>query len=151
MEITALHWTLFLIFVVVMLALDLGVFHKKDTEVKVREAILWSVFWIGLALLFNLGIYLYGGREQALDFFTAYVLEKSLSVDNLFVFLMIFGYFCIPSNYQHKILFWGIFGALIMRAVFIFAGIALIRQFSWVMYLFGAFLVYSGLHMLFEK
>lgn len=151
MEITALHWTLFLVFVVIMLMLDLGVFHKKDTEVKVKEAILWSAFWILLALLFNAGVYFYGGKTKALEFFTAYILEKSLSVDNLFVFMMIFGYFCIPPRYQHKILFWGIFGALIMRAGFIFAGIALIRQFSWIMYIFGAFLVYTGIHMFFEK
>ncbi len=151
MEVTTVHWLMFLAFVVVMLALDLGVFHKKDTEVRVREALWWSAFWIALALAFNAGVWYWGGSAKALEFFTAYVLEKSLSVDNLFVFLMIFGYFCIPPRYQHKILFWGIFGALVMRAAFIFAGIALIRQFSWIMYLFGAFLVYTGLHMLFEK
>jgi tellurite resistance protein TerC len=151
MEITAFHWSAFLVFVVVMLALDLGVFHKKDSEVSIREAVLWSIFWIGLALLFNAGIWWAGGREKALEFFTAYLLEKSLSVDNLFVFLMIFGYFCIPARYQHKILFWGIFGALVMRAIFIFAGIALIRQFSWIMYLFGAFLIYTGIRMLLGK
>jgi tellurite resistance protein TerC len=151
MEVTALHWAGFLVFIVIMLALDLGVFHKKDTVVKVREAILWSIFWIGLALLFNVGLWFWGGKVKALEFFTAYVLEKSLSVDNLFVFLMIFGYFAIPAKYQHKILFWGIFGALIMRAIFIFAGIALVKQFGWVMYIFGAFLIYSGLHMLFKK
>lgn len=151
MEVTAFHWVAFLVFVAVMLLLDLGVFHKKDSEVRVREAMLWSAFWIVLALAFNAGVWRYGGQGKALEFFTAYVLEKSLSVDNLFVFLMIFGYFSIPARYQHKILFWGIFGALVMRAAFIFAGIALIRQFSWVMYLFGAFLLYSGIHMLFEK
>lgn len=151
MEITGLHWAIFLVFVVIMLLLDLGVFHKKDTEVKVREAILWSVFWIALALLFNAGIYIWGDKTKALEFFTAYILEKSLSVDNLFVFMMIFSFFCIPPKFQHKILFWGIFGALVMRAGFIFAGIALIRQFSWIMYIFGAFLIYTGIHMLLEK
>jgi tellurite resistance protein TerC len=151
MEVTALHWIAFLVFVVFMLALDLGVFHKKDTVVSVREAVMWSAFWIGLALIFNGVLWYYGGKEKALEFFTAYVLEKSLSIDNLFVFLMIFGYFSIPPKYQHKILFWGIFGALVMRAIFIFAGIALITKFEWIMYLFGGFLVYSGIHMLFEK
>ncbi len=148
---TAVHWIVFLVFVVAMLMLDLGVFHKKDKEVSVKEAILWTVFWIVLALLFCFGIYLFGHKTQAFDFFTAYLLEKSLSVDNLFVFIMIFGYFNIAPRYQHKILFWGILGALVMRAIFIFAGVALISRFGWVMYLFGAFLVYSGIHMLFQK
>lgn len=134
-----------------MLMLDLGVFHKKNTAVKVKEALLWSAFWIGLALLFNVGIYFLFGKEPAVDFFTAYILEKSLSIDNLFVFILIFGYFNIGDKYQHKVLFWGIFGALVMRAIFIFAGIALVERFSWVMYLFGAFLIYTGIHMLVEK
>ena len=151
MEITAVHWIVFIVFVIIMLMLDLGVFHKKDTVVRVKEAILWSAFWIFLALLFNAGIYFFGDKGEAFDFFTAYILEKSLSVDNLFVFIMIFGYFNIAPKYQHKILFWGIFGALVMRAIFIFAGIALINKFSWIMYIFGAFLVYTGIHMLFEK
>ena len=146
-----IYWIGFLAFVIVMLMLDLGVFHKKDTEVKIKEAILWSVFWISLALLFNVGVYFMMGKEQALDFFTAYVLEKSLSVDNLFVFIMIFGYFNIAPKYQHKVLFWGIFGALIMRAIFIFAGVALIQKFSWIMYLFGIFLIYTGIHMIVGK
>ena len=148
MEIGIGYWIGFLVFVLIMLMLDLGVFHKKDSEVKVKEAILWSAFWIALALVFNVGVYFLFGKEQALDFFTAYVLEKSLSVDNLFVFIMIFSYFNIASKYQHKVLFWGIFGALIMRAIFIFAGVALIQQFSWIMYIFGAFLVYTGIHMI---
>ena len=151
MEISIGYWIGFLVFVVIMLLLDLGVFHKKDTEVKVKEAILWSIFWISLALIFNIGIYFVFGKHQALDFFTAYVLEKSLSVDNLFVFILIFGYFNIASKYQHKVLFWGIFGALIMRAIFIFAGVALIQMFSWIMYIFGAFLIYTGIHMLTGK
>ena len=151
MEVTAVHWTVFIVFVIIMLMLDLGVFHKKNTVVRMKEAILWSVFWIFLALLFNAAIYFFGDKGQAFDFFTAYILEKSLSVDNLFVFIMIFGYFNIAPKYQHRILFWGIFGALVMRAIFIFAGIALINEFSWIMYVFGAFLVYTGIHMLFEK
>lgn len=151
MEISIGYWVGFIIFVIIMLMLDLGVFHKKDTEVKVKEAILWSIFWISLALLFNVGVYFVFGKAQALDFFTAYVLEKSLSVDNLFVFIMIFNYFHIAPKYQHKVLFWGIFGALIMRAIFIFAGVALIQKFSWIMYIFGAFLIYTGIHMVTGK
>ena len=151
MEINLVYWIGFIAFVIVMLMLDLGVFHKNDTEVKIKEAILWSIFWISLALVFNVGVYFVMGKAQALDFFTAYVLEKSLSVDNLFVFIMIFGYFNIAPKFQHRVLFWGIFGALIMRAVFIFAGVALIQQFSWIMYIFGAFLIYTGLHMVIGK
>ena len=145
------YWIGFLVFVVIMLMLDLGVFHKKNHTVRVKEAILWSGFWILLALIFNVGVYFFLDHTKALEFFTAYVLEKSLSVDNLFVFLLIFGYFNIKPKYQHRILFWGIIGALVMRAVFIFAGVALIQHFSWIMYIFGAFLIYTGLHMLFEK
>ncbi len=148
---TVWHWVLFLVFVLAMLMLDLGVFHKKDKEVSVKEASLWTLFWIVLALLFCLGIYLFGHRTQAFDFFTAYLLEKSLSVDNLFVFILIFSYFNIAPRYQHKVLFWGILGALVMRAAFIFAGVALIHRFSWIMYVFGAFLVYTGVHMLFRQ
>lgn len=151
MEISIGHWIGFIVFVMIMLMLDLGVFHKKDTEVKIKEAILWSIFWISLALVFNVGIYFLFGKAQAFDFFTAYILEKSLSVDNLFVFIMIFKYFHIAPKYQHKVLFWGIFGALIMRAIFIFAGVALIQHFSWIMYVFGAFLLYTGIHMLVDK
>ncbi|MDR2009117.1 MAG: TerC family protein [Bacteroidales bacterium] len=145
------YWIGFIVFVIVMLMLDLGVFHKKDSVIKIKEAILWSVFWIALALLFNVGIYFFIDHTKALEFFTAYILEKSLSVDNLFVFIMIFSYFNIDPKYQHKILFWGIIGALVMRAIFIFAGVAIIQRFSWVMYIFGVFLIYTGIHMLFEK
>ena len=151
MEISIGYWIGFLVFVVIMLMLDLGVFHKKDTEVKIKEAIIWSGFWIFLALVFNAGIFLLFGKGQALDFFTAYVLEKSLSVDNLFVFILIFGYFNIAPKYQHRVLFWGVFGALIMRAIFIFAGVALIQKFSWIMYIFGIFLLYTGIHMIAGK
>lgn len=147
----AIAWIGFLLFVVIMLLLDLGVFHKDDHVFRVREALLWSGFWIALALIFNVGIYYFEGKEPALEFFTAYLLEKSLSVDNLFVFIMIFSYFSVAAKYQHRILFWGILGALVMRAIFIFAGVALITKFGWVMYIFGAFLVYSGIHMLCQK
>lgn len=145
------YWVGFLAFVFVMLLLDLGVFHKKNTVVKVKEALAWSLFWIALALVFNAGIYFFLDKTKAVEFFTGYVLEKSLSVDNLFVFILIFGFFRIEPKYQHKVLFWGILGALIMRAIFIFAGVALIQQFAWIMYVFGFFLIYTGIHMLFDK
>jgi tellurite resistance protein TerC len=151
MEISITYWIGFIVFVIIMLTLDLGVFHKKNTVVKIKEALLWSAFWISLALAFNVVIYYQFGKAQALDFFTAYILEKSLSVDNLFVFIMIFGYFNIAPKYQHKVLFWGIFGALIMRAIFIFTGVTLIQNFGWIMYIFGAFLVYTGIHMIASK
>jgi len=144
-------WIGFVVFVIIMLVLDLFVFHKKDTIIKVKEALLWSVFWIGLAVVFNFGVYFLMGKVKALEFLTGYLIEESLSVDNLFVFIMIFGFFKIEPRYQHKILFWGIIGAIIMRAVFIFAGVALIERFAWVMYIFGAFLLYTGVKMIFEK
>lgn len=140
-------WAAFNVFVIAMLVLDLRVFHRHAHEVKVREALLWSVFWIVLSLLFNLGIYLLVGSVVALEFFTGYIIEKSLSVDNLFVFLMIFSYFKVPAKYQHKVLFWGIIGALIMRGTLIFVGVTLINQFHWVLYIFGAFLVFTGVKM----
>jgi len=146
-----LPWVLFNIFVLAMLALDLGVFHRKAHEVKIKEALIWSAVWIALALLFNLGIYVWRDSEQALKFFTGYVIEKSLSVDNIFVFLLIFSYFRVDSLYQHKILFWGILGALIMRAVFIAVGVTLIQQFHWVIYVFGAFLILTGIKMALQK
>ncbi|MDR1633023.1 MAG: TerC family protein [Dysgonamonadaceae bacterium] len=144
-------WIGFVTFVIVMLLLDLFVFHKKNEVIKVKSALLWSTFWIGLALLFNLGVYFFIGHQKALDFFTGYLIEESLSVDNLFVFIMIFATFNIMPKYQHRILFWGIIGAIVMRAVFIFAGIALIEKFAWVMYVFGIFLIYTGIKMFFEK
>jgi tellurite resistance protein TerC len=151
MEIGIGFWLGFIAFVLVMLCLDLFVFHKKDTVMKVKTALLWSLFWIGLAVIFNIGIYFLVGEQKALEFLTGYLIEESLSVDNLFVFIMIFGFFRIAPQYQHKILFWGIIGAIIMRAVFIFAGVALIHKFAWVMYIFGAFLIYTGIKMLVEK
>jgi tellurite resistance protein TerC len=146
-----LIWSAFGVLVIGLLALDLGVFHRKAHEIKTKEALLLTAFWVILALLFNLGVYFWRGEEIALQFFTGYLLEKSLSVDNIFVFLLIFSYFRVPALYQHKILFWGILGALIMRAVFIFAGIALINQFHWIIYVFGAFLIITGIRMALEK
>jgi len=159
MNVSINFWIGFIVFVIIMLSLDLFVFHKTDKAIKVKDALLWSLFWIGLAVVFNIGIYyivgnVYGyelGKQKALEFLTGYLIEESLSIDNLFVFIMIFGFFKIDSTFQYKILFWGIIGAIVMRAVFIFAGVALIQQFAWVMYVFGAFLIYTGVHMLFEK
>jgi len=151
MEIGISFWIGFVAFVVILLCLDLFVFHKKDEVMKVKTALMWSVFWIGLAVIFNIGVYFLLGKVKALEFFTGYLIEESLSVDNLFVFIMIFGFFKIEPKYQHKILFWGIIGAIIMRAVFIFAGVAIIERFAWVMYIFGAFLIFTGIKMLFQK
>ncbi|MBY0518107.1 MAG: TerC family protein [Bacteriovoracaceae bacterium] len=149
MEATSLTvWVSFISFILCVLALDLGVFHKKSHAVNFKEAILWSVVWVSLALVFSLVILRWHGEESFKLFITGYVIEKSLSVDNLFVFLLIFTYFKIPNQYQHKILFYGILGALIMRALFIGAGIAIIRQFSWAIYVFGGFLVFTGIKML---
>ena len=140
-------WVAFNIFVLIMLALDLGVFHRRQHVVGVREALLWSALWIALAMVFNVGLYIYEGQEVALMFFTGYLLEKSLSVDNLFVFLLIFTYFGVPRLYQHKVLFWGILGALVMRATMIAVGVTLIHHFHWILYVFGAFLIFTGARM----
>jgi tellurite resistance protein TerC len=146
-----LFWILFNLFVVAMLALDLGVFHRRAHEVRFREALAWSVMWIALAAAFAALIFFWRGRILALEFVTGYVIELSLSVDNLFVFLLIFRYFRVPGEDQHKVLFWGIIGALIMRAVFILLGVSLIRRFHWIVYVFGALLVYSGIRLFSEE
>jgi tellurite resistance protein TerC len=138
------------IVVLVMLILDLGVFHRKAHVIRIKEALIWSAVWISLALLFNIGVFIWFGSEKALLFLTGYLIEESLSVDNLFVFLMIFSYFKVPPIYQHRVLFWGIIGALIMRAVFIFTGVTLITKFHWLIYIFGAFLVVTGIRMIFQ-
>jgi tellurite resistance protein TerC len=142
-----LFWILFNVFVVAMLVLDLGVFHRRSHTVKYREALIWSAIWIALAAIFAVVIYFWHGRTPSLEFVTGYVIELSLSVDNLFVFLLIFRYFQVPPGHQHKVLFWGILGALIMRAIFIAAGVGLIQRFHWIVYVFGAFLVYSGIKL----
>jgi tellurite resistance protein TerC len=146
-------WIGFHFFVFIMLALDLGVFHKTTHKVPVKEAIIWSCVWIALALLFDFFIYLDKdfGHIKALEFLTGYLVEYSLSVDNIFVFILIFSYFAVNNQYQHKILFWGILGALIMRGIFIFAGVALINRFHWIVIIFGGFLVFTGVRMLFQK
>ena len=147
MEINIYFWIVFNAFVLLMLGLDLFVFHRKAHEVKMKESILWTLFWIGLSLVFNLLVYWELGEDRALEFLTAYLIEKSLSVDNLFVFLMIFNYFHVPLQYQHKILFWGILGALVMRAIFILVGVALLEKFHFITYLLGAFLIFTGIKM----
>ncbi|QDA61254.1 TerC family protein [Hymenobacter jejuensis] len=147
MENTPIFWVGFNAFVLVMLMLDLLVFNRKEHVVHMREALGWSAFWIALSLSFNYLVYRTMGRQAALEFLTGYLIEKSLSVDNLFVFLLIFTYFQVPQQYQHKILFWGILGALILRAAFILAGAALLAKFHFLMYVLGAFLVYTGVRM----
>jgi len=151
MEVNATFWIGFNLFVLLMLALDLGVFNRKAHVVSVKEALTWSGVWICLSLIFNGLIYHWFGKDKAVEFFTGYVIEKSLSVDNIFVFVLVFKYFQIPSIYQHKILFWGILGALVMRVIFIFAGVALIEKFHWTIYLFGVFLIYTGYKMFTEQ
>jgi len=151
MEIGISFWIGFFVFVLVMLSLDLFVFHKNDTTTSIKEALLWSLFWISLAVVFNIGVYFFLGKVSALEFFTAYLIEESLSIDNLFVFILIFGFFKIEPKYQHKVLFWGIIGAIVMRALFIFAGVALLNRFEWIMYVFGAFLLYTGINMLVDR
>ena len=141
-------WTAFNAFVLGMLAIDLGVFHRKSHEVSVKEALTWTSVWIALAMLFNLFIYYYFDKEKAVEFFTGYLIEKSLSIDNIFVIIMIFSYFKVPTAYQHKVLFWGILGALVMRVIFILVGVELIHRFHWLIYIFGGFLVFTGIKML---
>jgi tellurite resistance protein TerC len=148
---TPFLWLAFNVFVLGAVALDLGVFGRRLHKVKLREAALSSVAWVALSVLFGLGILHYSGHQQALEFFTGYLIEKALSVDNLFLFLVIFRTFAIDDRFQHRMLEWGILGALIMRGVMIAAGAELIERFSWILYGFGAFLVYAGIHMLFAK
>ena len=148
MQVSVWMWVAFTVAVVGLLFLDLTVFHRDARVTSKREAAVWSAVWVGLALLFNLGIYAFYGKERALEFLAGYLIEKSLSVDNIFVFLMLFSYFSVPDKYRHRVLFWGILGALVMRGVFIGVGAALLHHFHWVMYIFGAFLVFTGLRML---
>jgi len=146
-----LMWIVFNAFVFLMLALDLGVFHRKDRPIKLREALIWSAAWIALALTFNVFVWFSMGPEKASEFLAGYLTEKALSVDNLFVFLLIFSYFSIPQRFQHKILFWGIFTAIVMRGIFIVTGEALIHTFHWSIYLLGGFLVIIGVKMTLEN
>src|SRR5262245_45502993 len=145
-----LLWGIFLTLVVAVLALDLGVFHKGGRAVRPREALAWTLVWFTLAMLFAGGIYYRFGHDKAMEFVTGYLIEEALSVDNLFVFLMVFSYFRVPAAYQHRILLWGILGALVMRALFIMVGSALISAFHWVLYIFGGFLIITGIKILFQ-
>jgi len=147
MEFPLWVWIFFHVVVVIMLAIDLGIFHRSAHEVKFKEAVSWSIVWIVAALAFNVLILVLWGAVPALHFFTAYLVEKSLSADNIFVFAVIFSYFAVPPAYQHRVLFWGIIGAVLMRALFIFAGIQLLEMFHWMIYVFGAFLVYTGVRL----
>jgi tellurite resistance protein TerC len=144
-------WVGFALFILAMLALDLGVFHRKAHAVSLKEALAWTAIWVTLALLFNLGVWHFAGQQKALEFFTGYLIEKSLSLDNIFVFALIFSYFAVPPAWQHKILFWGILGALVMRFAMIGAGAALIARFHWLLYVFGVFLIFTGIRMAFRR
>jgi tellurite resistance protein TerC len=149
--ITWLHWTAFVLAVLFFLALDLGVFHRKAHSVRFKEALIWTGIWFAMAMLFAWGLKKLLGQQEAIEFVTGYIVELSLSMDNVFVIALIFGYFRVPLPYQHRVLFWGILGALIMRGMMIGAGAALVRQFEWTLMIFGAFLVFSGIKMLFTK
>ena len=145
---TLSRWIFFNTFVLVAVALDLGVFHRKPHRIRLREAAIWSVGWVALSLLFGVGVFWFLGRQPALEFFTGYLIEKALSIDNLFLFLVIFRAFSVDERVQHRLLAWGVLGALVMRGIMIAMGAALVARFSWIMYVFGAFLVYAGIHML---
>ena len=146
-----LLWAGFIAFVLAMLAIDLGVFHRKAHAVSLKEAGAWSAVWVALALAFNAGVYAWFGPERALEFTTGYLIEKALAVDNIFVFVVIFSAFAIPTIYQHRILFWGVLGALVLRAVFILVGGAMIQRFHWTLYLFGAILAITGVKLLLQR
>jgi len=142
-----MFWTIFIGIILIVLFLDLKVFHRDAREIQLGEALLWSVFWIALALLFNAAIWKWKGSEAAGLFFTSYLIEKSLSLDNIFVFYLIFRAFNVPAENQYRVLFWGVLGALVMRALFIAAGLTLVSQFEWMIYIFGLFLIWTGVHM----
>jgi tellurite resistance protein TerC len=144
-------WVGFFVFVLAMLALDLGVFHRKAHAVSLKDAAIWSGVWVALALVFNLGIYLWFGPQRALEFTTGYLLEKALSVDNIFVIAVLFSYFAIPAALQHRVLFWGILGALVMRLGFILAGSAFMHRFHWAIYVFGGVLLVTGVKLLLQR
>ncbi|MEX0906496.1 MAG: TerC family protein [Balneolaceae bacterium] len=151
MEHSLTLWIIFNLFIIAMLVVDLMVFNRKPHEISIRESLVWTGIWILLSIIFGIGLYFYMSPEASLDYFTGYLIEKSLSVDNIFVFLLIFTYFGVETKYQHKVLFWGIFGALVFRLVFIFVGVALLEQFHWIIYVFGAFLVFTGIKLGLEK
>ncbi|HMM41164.1 MAG TPA: TerC family protein [Thermomicrobiales bacterium] len=144
-------WAGFTVFVLLLLTLDLGIFHRRPHTISVREAALWTAGWVSLAAVFNIGVYLTAGSERGLEFTAGYLVELALSVDNMFVFALIFGWFAVPKAYQHRVLFWGILGALVMRLIFILLGSALLESFHWIIYFFGAFLIYTGFKILRER
>jgi tellurite resistance protein TerC len=146
-----LLWVAFGIVVLALLALDLGVFHRKSHEISIKEALIWSAFWVAIALVFNIAIYIWLGFDLAVEFAAAYLIERALSFDNLFVFLLVLSYFKVPPVYQYRVLFWGIIAALIFRGIFIMAGIELIDRFHWVLYLFGAFLIFTGIKIFLQR
>lgn len=151
MHATIWAWVGFNVFILFLLALDLGIFHRKSHTISTQEAALWTAAWISMALIFNAGIYYFVGPTAGLQFLTGYLLEKSLSMDNIFVFVLLFGLFAVPPIYQHRLLFWGVLGALIMRGTLIGMGAYLISQFHWILYLFGIFLVFTGIRLFFQK
>ncbi|MEP7264678.1 MAG: TerC family protein [Bacteroidota bacterium] len=144
-------WIAFNSFILLMLALDLGVFQKKETVITLKQSAKWIALWVSLALIFNVVVYFWKGQVKAMEFFTGYIIEMSLSVDNLFVFIVIFSYFNVPKKYEHRVLFWGILVALVLRGFFIITGVALFNAFNWMIYIFGAILVYTGIKMFFHK
>ena len=146
-----IFWIAFNAFILLMLALDLGVFQKKEKVITLKESLRWIALWVSLAMLFNVLIYFWKGQNKALEFFTGYLIEMSLSVDNLFVFIVIFSYFNVPKKYEHRVLFWGILVALVLRGVFIIFGVALFNKFTWMIYIFGGILVYTGIKMFFHN
>ncbi len=148
---TPFLWLVFNLFVLAAIVLDLGVLHRRPHKMKTREALTWTIAWVGLSIAFGLGVMHFSGEQRGLEFFAGYVIEKALSVDNLFLFLVIFRGFAVDEKVQHRVLEWGILGALVMRGAMIAAGASLIERFSWILYVFGAFLVFAGLHMLFSK
>lgn len=151
MEHSLTLWILFNVFILAMLIVDLKVFNRKPHEISIKESLIWTGIWVTMAVIFGIGIYFFMGAQSSLDYFTGYLIEKSLSVDNIFVFLLIFTYFGVDSIYQHKVLFWGIFGALVFRLLFIMVGVALLEQFHWIIYIFGAFLIFTGIKLGLEK
>jgi tellurite resistance protein TerC len=144
-------WVVFSVFVLGMLALDLGVFSRKPHEIKFKEAMLWTIVWVSLAMIFNAWIYFEYGSHKALEFLTGYLVEEALSVDNIFVFIILLSSFAVPKIYQHRVLFWGVIGAIVMRAIFIGLGVALISRFHWIMYVFGAILIFTGIKLLLQS
>ncbi|HEY1406884.1 MAG TPA: TerC/Alx family metal homeostasis membrane protein, partial [Spirochaetota bacterium] len=151
MNATVLLWIVFSFLITAALVIDLGFANRKSHEISLKESLRWTAIWVSLAMIFCLGIYIKFGSEKSMLFMTGYILEYSLSVDNLFVFLLIFSFFKVPKKYQHRVLFWGIIVALVTRILFIFGGVVLVSKFNWVLYIFGAFLVYTGIRMAFKK